>query len=42
LGYTEDSILLCGMAMGYEDPDAAINAYRVPREEVSVFSRFFD
>lgn len=42
LGYPDDSILLCGMALGYEDKDAAINAYRVPREDVSTFTRFFD
>jgi nitroreductase len=42
LGYPENSILICGMALGYEDPDAPINSYRVPREEVSTFTRYFD
>ena len=41
LGYPQDSILLCGMAMGYEDPQAAINSYRTPREAVNAFARFF-
>ncbi len=41
LGYPESSILLCGMAIGYEDLDAEINQYRVPRVEVSSFARFF-
>ena len=42
LGYAHDSILLCGIALGYEDPDALINSYRTPREEVTEFARFFD
>ncbi len=42
LGYPPDSILLCGMALGYENPQADINRYRVPREEVAAFARFFD
>ena len=41
LGYPDDSILICGMALGYEDPEAAINQYRVPRQEVAAFTRFF-
>lgn len=41
LGYPETSILVCGMALGYENTEAAVNSYRVPREEVSVFTRFF-
>jgi nitroreductase len=42
LGYPENSVLICGMALGYENRDAAINRYRVPRVEVSAFARFFD
>ncbi len=41
LGYPQESILLCGMALGYEDKEALINSYRTPREEVSSFTRFF-
>lgn len=41
LGYSADSILLCGMALGYEDKDAIINSYRTPREDVTEFTRFF-
>lgn len=41
LGYPDDSILLCGMALGYEDTDALINSYRTTREEVEVFTRFY-
>ena len=42
LGYPADSILLCGMAVGYEDTGAVVNSYRTPREEVDTFTRFFD
>lgn len=41
LGYGDDVHLLCGMALGYENPDAAINSYRTPRETVPRFTRFF-
>lgn len=42
LGYPQDTILLCGMAMGYEDKDALVNSYRTPREEVDHFTTFHD
>jgi len=42
LGYPADSILICGMALGYEDTAAAINGYRTPRAEVEEFTRFFE
>lgn len=42
LGFPEKSILLCGMAIGYEDKGAKINSYRTPREEIDSFLRFFD
>jgi nitroreductase len=41
LGYSHDTVLLCGMALGYEDKDAPVNSYRTPREEVEVFTKFF-
>jgi nitroreductase len=41
LGYAEDSILLCGLALGYEDTSAAINHYRTPREALLSFVRYF-
>lgn len=41
LGYPQDSTLVCGMALGYEDTSAAINSYRTPREEVESFTRFY-
>lgn len=42
LGYGEDYIVVCGLALGYEDKAARINSYRTPREEVSTFTRFYD
>jgi len=42
LGYPDDTVLLCGISLGYEDPDALVNSYRTPREEVESFTRFFD
>lgn len=41
LGYPDDVLLLCGIALGYEDPEAPINQYRTPREEVPTFTSFF-
>ncbi len=41
LGYAADSILLGGMALGYEDTEALVNSYRTPRLSVEAFTRFF-
>lgn len=41
LDYPEDSILIGGMALGYEDTAAVINSYRTPREKVESFTRYF-
>ncbi|MBL1147134.1 MAG: nitroreductase [Pseudomonadota bacterium] len=41
LGYG-DEVLICGMALGYEDKEAVINSYRTPRLEVDAFTRFFE
>ncbi len=42
LGYDEEMMLLCGMALGYEDTSASQNNYRTEREEVEVFTTFFE
>jgi len=42
LGYGDDTILICGMALGYEDKEAPVNSYRTPREEIDVFTRFIE
>ena len=41
LDYPQDSILLCSMALGYENKDALVNNYRTPREKVDTFTRYF-
>jgi nitroreductase len=41
LGYDPDTVLLCGMALGYEDTAAPVNNYRTEREVVATFTRFF-
>lgn len=42
LGYPADSILIAGMALGYEDTEAVINSYRTERLTVDEFTRFYD
>lgn len=42
LGYPQDSILICGMALGYEDTEAVVNSYRTPRAAIAEYTRFFD
>jgi nitroreductase len=42
LDYPEETILLCGMALGYEDEAALVNSYRTSREEVDSFTRYYE
>lgn len=42
LGYSEDKLLLGGMALGYEDKNHPVNQYRTEREPVEAFTQFFD
>lgn len=42
LGYPDDKLVICGMALGYEDTSAIVNSYRTPRENVANFCSFFD
>ncbi|WP_319558401.1 nitroreductase [Thiomicrorhabdus sp.] len=42
LGYGADKLLVCGMALGYEDQEHPVNQYRTDREGVEDFTRFFD
>ncbi|MEB8432597.1 nitroreductase [Cocleimonas sp. KMM 6892] len=42
LGFDNDKVLICGMALGYENQDAAVNQYRTPREDVEVFTLFVE
>lgn len=41
LNYPKDCVLLCGMALGYEDKDALVNSYRTSRENIDSFTRYF-
>jgi len=41
LGYSDDNILLVGMALGYEDTDALVNSYRTSRIDVDSFTKYF-
>jgi len=34
--------LICGMALGYADQTAAVNQYRLPREEPDAFTLWYD
>lgn len=40
LSLPPEQILFCGVAIGYEDPDAPINRWRTPRVPVSEFATF--
>ncbi len=42
LDVAADRLLVCGMALGYEDPDAPVNQYRTPREAVAGFTTFLE
>lgn len=42
LGYPDESVLLCGIALGYEEKGALVNSYRTEREAITEFTRFFD
>lgn len=42
LGYGLESTLICGMALGYEDTTAPQNNYRTAREDIEVFTKFFE
>lgn len=40
LGIEKNEIIVCGMALGYADPDAPENMLRTDRESVAVFAEF--
>ncbi len=41
LGYPDNAIVMCGMAIGYEDESAVVNSYRTSRENIDVFTKFY-
>ncbi|MDB5864234.1 MAG: hypothetical protein JWO70_2040 [Betaproteobacteria bacterium] len=42
LTLTRDRVVICGMAMGYADPDAIINTFQPERIEVDEYAVFLD
>ncbi len=40
LGYEASMLLLCGIALGYEDTAAPVNSYRTPREPLDNFVEY--
>ena len=42
LGVPDSMILICGMSLGYADMSAKVNQYRLPREDVESFTKWFD
>jgi nitroreductase len=36
----EDQLIVCGIALGYADPDHCLNSYRTPREPAESFATF--
>ena len=38
LGAGEQEMLVCGMALGYADPEAIVNRFETPREPVASFT----
>jgi len=41
LDLSDDCVLVCGMALGYEDACAPVNQYRTPRAELEEFVTFY-
>ena len=42
LNITRDWIVICGMAMGYADPDAIVNTFQPPRIALEEYAVFLD
>jgi nitroreductase len=42
IGAGDGEMLVCGMALGYADPDDPVNGFRTPREPVSVFTTWLE
>jgi len=38
----KDKMVLCGLALGYEDKGQIVNSYRTPREDLSRFVRYYN
>jgi nitroreductase len=42
LGLTDDRVVICGMAVGYADPDDVVNTFQPPRIALEDYARFYD
>jgi nitroreductase len=42
IGAGAEEMLVCGMALGYADPDAVVNTFHTPRVSVNDFSTWLD
>lgn len=42
VGASEDELLVCGLALGYADPQARVNEFRTPRVPVDSFTTWLD
>lgn len=42
IGAGEHEMLVCGMALGWADPDDKVNGFETPREPVSAFTRWLE
>ena len=42
LNIPNDKVLLCGIALGYEDKSDIVNSYRTPRVELEEFTKFYE
>lgn len=42
IGATDEEMLVCGMALGYADPEAVVNRFYTPRVPVASFTRWVD
>ena len=42
LGIDKEWALACGIALGYPDPEAAVNGYRMDRQSVEAFTSWYD
>jgi nitroreductase len=42
IGAGEGEMLVCGMALGYADPDALVNTFHTPRVPVTEFTRWVE
>lgn len=42
IGAGPEEMLVCGMALGYADPEDPVNGFHTPREPASAFTRWLD